>query len=238
MSLIVVGPKEYEYGNPEPGTVILDFPGWESNRSGEIPAESAIVQSIRAESLRKDDGTPLARLEVRLTSGVSHRVYALRGEVHLVLERAHPDGVADRADATVAAAPIPSSPAPAPGGREEEPVRSVRAATSVLQVTHQGAEGEVVIGVVADGPLRYETLVLANPHRLVVDLPGVVNRVPVQVLSVDRGPVQRVRVAQFSVRPRTVTRVVVDLISPAAYRIVSSPDGLSVFVSLAAPTNP
>ncbi len=86
-------------------------------------------------------------------------------------------------------------------------------------------EGGVSVVLAADGPLAGKTFTLADPPRVVVDLPGVVNRVNRRVHPVEAAGVQRVRIAQFATEPSPVVRVVVDLERPLPYTFTGLDSG-------------
>lgn len=74
---------------------------------------------------------------------------------------------------------------------------------------------------------EYRTLSLQDPERFVVDLLAVRSRVPAEIqVAVDS--VSAVRVGQFKSSPRSITRVVLDLVAPASPRISSSSSGLTI----------
>ena len=81
------------------------------------------------------------------------------------------------------------------------------------------AEGRPIVTLDSDGKLEFESFVLDGPDRLVLDLPGVVNRLDGQRFPVDRSGVLRVRAAQHSLDPTPVTRVVFDMQAPQPYSI-------------------
>src|SRR5262249_4490688 len=74
--------------------------------------------------------------------------------------------------------------------------------------------GKVAIVLVGDGWFSAKDFALANPPRIVVDLPGVKNEVKQRTIAVKDDAVSRVRVSQFQTTPEYVTRVVVDLVKP------------------------
>jgi hypothetical protein len=80
----------------------------------------------------------------------------------------------------------------------------------------------------ADGRVEYEAFVLDGPDRLVVDLPGVINRLERYSYNVDQDGLARVRAAQHQTTPIPVTRVVFDLHAPLAYEISESEGGLEI----------
>ncbi len=85
--------------------------------------------------------------------------------------------------------------------------------------------GGVSVTLDADGPLKGKVFTLPNPPRVVVDLPGVVNRVARRVQELEGGPARRVRVAQFRVDPEPVVRVVVDLDEALPYTLSATGRG-------------
>lgn len=93
----------------------------------------------------------------------------------------------------------------------------------------QNGEG-VSILLRGDRSMAGRAFVLPDPKRLVVDLPGVINRVERHLFPVNTSLVRRVRVAQYRAVPEPITRVVVDLESDADYSIEGRPDGAVVHV--------
>jgi type IV pilus assembly protein PilQ len=77
------------------------------------------------------------------------------------------------------------------------------------------------------GPVKYKAFLAQNPPRLVVDLYNTQYRAE---KSVDgKGAIlQRVRGGQFSVAPKRVSRVVMELASIAGYEVTNMPTGLLV----------
>jgi len=73
--------------------------------------------------------------------------------------------------------------------------------------------------------LEGKVFTLDNPPRVVVDLPGVINRVARRVHPVGAGGVVRVRVAQHATEPTPVVRVAVDLESAQPYTLEATADG-------------
>jgi type IV pilus assembly protein PilQ len=83
----------------------------------------------------------------------------------------------------------------------------------------------VSVLMAATGELHGKTFTLDNPPRVVVDLPGVVNRVTRRVHPVGAAGVQRVRVAQFATSPEPIVRVVVDLDHSMPYKLETTARG-------------
>jgi len=123
--------------------------------------------------------------------------------------------------------PTPTEPAPDDGPS----LADAPAATRLLGIDAAFREGKVAVRLHANGRLSiHDFYVDELPHRLVLDLDGVENHVGGSRVAVDLSPVQAVRVAQYSVSPRLVTRVVVDLSSRTAYRIEEHADGLTAWI--------
>jgi type IV pilus assembly protein PilQ len=85
------------------------------------------------------------------------------------------------------------------------------------------------------GSLTGKVFTLTDPPRVVVDLPGVTNRVARRVHPVNAAGVVRVRVAQFATAPQPVVRVVVDLERDAQYSLESTAQGALLRVGGAPP---
>jgi type IV pilus assembly protein PilQ len=89
-------------------------------------------------------------------------------------------------------------------------------------------EGGVRVALDLEGPVGVESFALTGPDRLVLDLPGVVDRLSDHRFDVGRAGVVRVRTAQHRTEPDPVTRVVFDLEAPRLYTIEAAPDGVVV----------
>ena len=83
--------------------------------------------------------------------------------------------------------------------------------------TREIKEG-ISIEITLDKPVSYRYFTLENPLRLVVDLYDVV--ATSETISVDKAMVKTLRIAQFSRKPKVITRVVADL--------TQTPEGVSV----------
>ena len=79
--------------------------------------------------------------------------------------------------------------------------------------------GRVSVELVADVELGFTSFVLDDPHRLVLDLAGVVSRLEQGEIVVGRDGVIGVRTARHEVDSRPLTRVVFDLDRPLAYTV-------------------
>jgi type IV pilus assembly protein PilQ len=131
--------------------------------------------------------------------------------------------------APAASAPAPVSSEPLPVVASTSPTAGVEPAHVLESVGIRGKGDAATVVLLADGSLKVRDFVLSNPPRIVLDLEGIRNDVKRRSVAVHEGAIQRVRVSQFSTRPR-VTRVVVDLEHAALYHV--NPDGETVSISL------
>ena len=97
-------------------------------------------------------------------------------------------------------------------------------------MTAQSKDGQVAIVLLGDGWFSAKDFALANPPRIVVDLPGVKNEVKQRTIAVKDDVVTRVRISQFQTSPEYVTRVVVDLAQPMPHALVPDGERLAVVV--------
>ncbi len=137
--------------------------------------------------------------------------------------------------AAVSSAPLPA-PAPSPKATADAPVPVASSAArgetahALEKVAAESSDGRVAITLLGDGWFSPRDFVLANPPRIVVDLPGVKNEVRQRAIAVQGDLVTRVRVSQFQTTPEMITRVVVDLARPVAHAIVPDGERLAVLV--------
>jgi type IV pilus secretin PilQ/predicted competence protein len=126
------------------------------------------------------------------------------------------------------AEPVPASLKAAAPPKVERAVITGAKATQILAVMPSTDEGALGFTVKADGRLRYQDFFLGNPDRLVVDFPDVLAKAPIRSLDVNKDPVRKVRLGQFSAGPPKVARLVLDLSNRAPYHIVEGAEGLKI----------
>ncbi|MDQ7842986.1 MAG: N-acetylmuramoyl-L-alanine amidase family protein [Armatimonadota bacterium] len=107
--------------------------------------------------------------------------------------------------------------------------RTLYVSSQITAVSARVASGVLLVQVEATGPVQTETLVLTDPDRMVVDFLHAALRTPPGETPVNDAGVQRIRTAQFQVKPY-VSRLVFDLQAPVDIRVVSDP--LSYLVTL------
>ena len=88
-------------------------------------------------------------------------------------------------------------------------------------------QGPVQLQVQTSVPVAPRAQVISGPERLIIDVPGAVPGPALRGLTVNQNELKRIRVGLFSTAP-PVTRIVLDLSSPLAYRITPVPSGFTV----------
>ena len=131
--------------------------------------------------------------------------------------------------ATESAIVITPRKRPAPPVTETVVVRGDRRpASRIVALSQADDNGRLSFDVKADGALRYQDFFLGNPDRLVIDFKDVTSRSSVRNIEVNRDPVRKVRLAQFSAASPKVARLVLDLSARTPYRIVDAGDGVKI----------
>jgi len=113
-----------------------------------------------------------------------------------------------------------------PGWQDSPPTYLTQ--SNLLNLRIDAQRGATTVTLRADSRLEYEAFVLDGPDRLVVDLPGVINRLERYSYNVDQDGLVRVRAAQHQTTPFPVTRIVFDLYAPLAYEISELEHGLEI----------
>ncbi len=243
------GPLAYTYYSPDPLTLVVDIPEMDASKvPSRINVGSREVESIRVTSMARADGRSLARLEVRLASLAPYQIYSKGKELTLIFERpaalakaeapapakANEPQVYAPAKPRVVAEAAPAAPTPTKEPKAQaqpvpdKPAANAPKASKILGVSSSTEEGRLAVTVKADGTLRHQDFFLGNPNRLVVDFPEVTSAAQMRTVEVGTEPVLKARIAQFSVTPSRVARLVLDLSSKAPYQIVDRADGLKI----------
>jgi type IV pilus secretin PilQ/predicted competence protein len=170
------------------------------------PAPAAKAEPPRAEPAAVDT----ARAEPAEAAGEAARWRPLKSEPAVTAENVEPAPVDEPAEAEAA---------PATGGRR---------ASRILSVSHAQEKGQLAVTIHGDGRLRYQDFFLGNPDRLVVDFSEVTSRAALRAVDVNRDPVRKIRLAQFSTGSPKIARLVLDLSSRMPYRIVEASDGVKI----------
>ncbi len=189
----------------------------------EVPGD--VVGDIRVSTRSRGKGSTLTTIEFTEVNALRQ---TLRSEgTHLVVEF-YASPYAPVGPASVQAQPALQAPEAAVQAPEPTPARP---AANLLGVDPSSKADGATILLRGDGSFDYRAFSLENPHRLVLDLIGVSNRVGNLHLAVDSSPVRRIRVSQFRDEPQRVSRVVVDLTAPVHYEVVQGENFLEVMLT-------
>jgi type IV pilus secretin PilQ/predicted competence protein len=206
-------PVGYLTSRPDPLTLLVDLRDVE-NAAGSSAALGAkgVLAGATVEEATTADGARVARVRIRLTEPAAHQVRSNRNLIYIDLDTAFPLGSAGASPAAALAAAIKP-------GRFATMLESVRGdaepAGASVTLTGNGELSAEAVTPLGDGTAR-----------VVLDFPNVRSKTPADVF-VGRGPVSVVHVATTGVVPST--RVVIDLLRPAIYRVVPPEDGQKDF---------
>ncbi|HKY20247.1 MAG TPA: secretin N-terminal domain-containing protein, partial [Vicinamibacterales bacterium] len=201
-------PVAYLTNRPDPTTLVIDLREVDAARASQTVLEAkGVVAGASVEQATSADGARVARVRIRLTQPAAHQVRSRRNVIYVDLDSAFPLG------STTAASPV-AVPAPANG----------RFATVLQAVRTEAKPTGTSITLTGNGELVAESVTPFGDTtpRVVLDFPNVSSQAPADVF-VGRGPVSVVHVTTTGVVP--TTRVVVDLLRPASYRVIPPVDG-------------
>jgi hypothetical protein len=100
---------------------------------------------------------------------------------------------------------------------------------TIRKVELLGGTSSMEVEISADGRIAAQGQAIADPDRLVIDIPNAVPSSTIHKLTLGRGDVKGVRIGLFSSNP-PVTRVVIDLTGPKGFQIF--PSGNTAIVKL------
>ena len=217
-------PVAYLTSRPDPMTLVVDLREVDAARASRTAlGAKGLVAGASVEQATGADGVRLARVRIRLTEPAAHQVRSKRNMIYVDLDSAFPLGSVGAAshDAGVG-----------PGGP--------RFATVLEKVEAEVKPTGASITLRGNGELAVQSVTPFGDGtpRVVLEFPNVRAATPGDVL-VGRGPVSVVHVSSAGVVP--TTRVVVDLLRPASYRVVPPEDGQKDFTILfedSAPAEP
>ena len=235
-------PLLYTSYEPRPDLLIVDLRDAAMAEGFVTPSASGpAVDSIRFEEV-EELGKRMTRLSIAHKPEAKPDVRSVGQGLAIAFSGPPATSMAESeaptAEPLVASEPIPASSAsvtaaplaPAAAARGE----IAHALEKVL--VGETRNGEVSITLLGDGWFAPKDFVLANPPRIVLDLPGVRNEVRQRAIAVSGNVVSRVRVSQFQTAPEFVTRVVLDLSAPTPHAISTDGERLSVVVGRQAAT--
>ena len=234
-------PLLYTSYEPRPNLLVVDLRDAAVASNVATPKVGGLVESIKFEEL-DELGKRITRLSITHNPD-AHPDLRSVGQ-GLAIAFTGPTATAEAADAPAETAPVATAaavesaplaapaPAPIPAAPKPAPVTVARgeAAHALESVTAQTKDGKVAIVLLGDGWFSAKDFALANPPRIVIDLPGVKNEVKQRTIAVKDDVVTRVRISQFQTSPEYVTRVVVDLARPMPHALVPDGERLAVVV--------
>jgi type IV pilus assembly protein PilQ len=219
------GPFEYTTYRPSESLYVLDLSGVSAaDPAGARVVASDLVKSYRVVTYAAGEKS-VVRVEILLARGVEPRVER-KGSQDLTLL------VSRSANAGSAAAGkrAPSAPAVVPTAVNPADTKVGKPAVGAIrQVNLTENDGVTEVNIAGSGPLKYRPLRLHSPERLVLDFAGARLMASEKHIPSNLDPVREIRLAQFAPQ---VSRVVIDLREPSAYRITG--EGNTVTVAFAA----
>ncbi len=212
VTIATTDPVAYLTNRPDPLTLFVDLRDVDSAGAAAILSAKGVVAGASVEDATAGDGTRVARVRIRLTQPASHQVRSNRNRIHVDFDSAFPVGTVGNA--------VPVAPGNPP-----------RPATMLERVRAESQPGGTSVTLMGNGALVAEavTPVGNGAPRVVMDFPNVKSLVPADVF-VGRGPVSAVHVQTTGTVP--TTRVTVDLLRPATYRVMPPENGEKDFTIL------
>lgn len=227
------GPFEYTTYRPSESLYVLDLSGVSAgDSSGARVVPSELVKSYRLTTYSAGQ-KPVVRLEILLRPGITPRL-ARNGNQELTLfvsANGNADATVEPIATTPATASKPAEAKPAPAVLKPVAAKSsdTKAPASEFQNIEQvilaqvGAQTEV--NVVGNAKLSYHVSRLHNPDRIVLDFSGAHLKTSEKNIASNLDPVKEIRLAQFTPQ---VSRIVIDLRSPARYNVNASGNAVTV----------
>ncbi len=223
-------PVAYLTSQPDPLTVLVDLRNVQAGSLAALPVTAMLapVVSVAIEGASAPDGSPVARVRVKLERAAKYRVRSSRNTILVEVDRAPGVSTAAKAsmsDAAVANAPTiaPKAPAFAKAPAEKPAVAKSatrEAATELRSVMAAELPTGFAITLAGNGPLVASSVEDARdlPARVFLDFQGVSAGRAAAVTNVNAAGIERVRVATNSREP-LITRVVIDLARKIPYTI-------------------
>jgi type IV pilus assembly protein PilQ len=228
-------PVAYLTSQPDPLTVLVDLRNVNANGLDTRPVTDLLapVSAVGVESAHAPDGSPVARVRVRLDRAATHRVRSARNTILVEVDR--------HATAKLAVSPAPTLAPKAPAAPLRErtdraagvPAPAARAtraaATALTSVRFARADNGFSVTLAGNGPLLAAKVeeVADLPPRVLLDFHGVAAGAAPAVTPIDHEDVDRVRVATNSREP-LITRVVIDLARRIPYTVEQIGDEMRV----------
>ena len=215
VSIETSDPVAYVTSRPDPLTLFIDLRDVDASgaRSALLGAKG-ILSGAAVEEATGADGARVARVRIRLTEPAAHQVRSKRNVIHIDFDSAFPLGSIGNASAAAAGT-----------------AASSRFATMLENVRAEARPTGAAITLTGNGELIVESVTPLGDGtpRVVLAFPNVRSQAPAD-LFVGRGPVSAVHVVTTGIVP--MTRVTVDLLRPATYRVTPPEEGEKEFTIL------
>jgi type IV pilus secretin PilQ/predicted competence protein len=215
ISIETSDPVAYVTSRPDPLTLFVDLRGVDANGARSLLlGAKGLVSGAAIEEATGADGARVARVRIRLASPAAHQVRSKRNVIHVDFDSAFPLGSVGTASPVAAGTPASS-----------------RFATMLEDVRAEAKPTGAAITLIGNGELIVESVTPFGDGtpRVVLSFPNVRSQAPADVF-VGRGPVSAVHVATTGAVP--TTRVTVDLLRPATYRVMPPEEGEKEFTVL------
>jgi type IV pilus secretin PilQ/predicted competence protein len=200
-------PVPYLTNRPDPMTLLVDLR--QVDAAGVVNGVNeakGVIAGVSVEDAVSADGATVARVRIRLTQPAAHQVRAKRNFIYVDLDSAFPLGGPGTSSSLGPAAP------------------SIRFATTLDRVRADGEPTGASVTLTGNGELALQAVTAQGEGtpRVVLDFPNVRSKTPADIV-VGQGPISAIHVSTTGVTPST--RVTVDLVRPASYRVIPAEDG-------------
>ena len=222
------GPFEYTTYRPSESLYVLDLSGVSAgDSSGARVVPSELVKSYRLTTYSAGQ-KPVVRLEILLRPGITPRL-ARNGNQELTLfvsANGNADGSVEPVAVTAAPAPKPATATLKPiAAKPSDAAAPAAQFQNIEQVNLAQVGAQTEVNVVGNAKLNYHVSRLHNPDRIVLDFSDAHLKTSEKNIASNLDPVKEIRLAQFTPQ---VSRIVIDLRSPARYNVNASGNAVTV----------
>ncbi len=202
-------PVAYLTQRPDPKTLVVDLRDVDAARAASVVlGAKGLVAGASVEKATGADGARVARVRIHLTQAAAHQVRTKRNLIYVDFDSAFAADSLGNAQPAGAARVAPTRYATVLESVRAEPKPTGASITLV-------GNGELVAASVT--PMSDGT------PRIVLDFPNVKSTAPDEV-AVGRGPVSVVHIDTSGSTSAPTTRVTIDLMRPATYRVIPPDD--------------
>ncbi len=222
------GPFEYTTYRASESLYVLDLSGVSAgDSSGARVVPSELVKSYRLTTYSAGQ-KPVVRLEILLRPGITPRL-ARNGNQELTLfvsANGNADGSVEPVAVTAAPAAKPATATLKPiAAKPSDATAPAAQFQNIEQVNLAQVGAQTEVNVVGNAKLNYHVSRLHNPDRIVLDFSDAHLKTSEKNIASNLDPVKEIRLAQFTPQ---VSRIVIDLRSPARYNVNASGNAVTV----------